>query len=161
MNARALPKGDSESVSRQGTLDGIVAVLPQVLPLTNAGLLDHIIELVVCEDEVCCFCSVACHRSMVDAPPEALMEVVQVRRMCHQRSMELVVATCVVPHCTKPLIGTTLCHSRSPHNWTCDDSLPCACHNLISYYFYVGISTGGPRTSPSPYHILPAFIVRH
>lgn len=53
MNARALPKGDSESVSRQGTLDGNVAVLPRVPPFTSAGLLDYIVELVVCEDEVC------------------------------------------------------------------------------------------------------------
>jgi hypothetical protein len=57
MNACALPKGDSQSLSRQGTLDGNVVVQPRVPPFTTAGLLDYVFELVVYEDEVCppCF----------------------------------------------------------------------------------------------------------
>ena len=52
MNARALPKDNSQSLSRQGTLDGAVVAQPRVPPFTTAGLLDYIVELVVCEDEV-------------------------------------------------------------------------------------------------------------
>ena len=53
MNARAIPKGSSKSLGEQGTLDGNVVVQPRVPPFTSAGLLDYIVELVVCEDEVC------------------------------------------------------------------------------------------------------------
>ena len=52
MNSRALPKEDDQSLSRQGTLDGTVVVQSHVLPFTTTGLLDYIVELVVCEDEV-------------------------------------------------------------------------------------------------------------
>ena len=52
MNSRALPKEDDQSLSRQGTLDGTVVVQSRVLPFTTTGLLDYIVELVVCEDEV-------------------------------------------------------------------------------------------------------------
>ena len=55
MNAHALPKGDGQSLTRQGTLDGNVIVQPRVPPFTTAGLLDYIVELVVCEDEVSLF----------------------------------------------------------------------------------------------------------
>ena len=52
MNAYALPKDDGKSLSWQGTLDGSVIVQPCVPPFTTIGLLDYIIELAVCEDEV-------------------------------------------------------------------------------------------------------------
>jgi hypothetical protein len=52
MNVRALPKGDGQSLDKQGTLDGNVIVQPRVPPFTTAGLLDYIVELVVCEDKV-------------------------------------------------------------------------------------------------------------
>ena len=55
MNSRALPKDDNQSLSRQGTLDSTVVVQSHVPPFTTAGLLDYIVELVVCEDEVCRF----------------------------------------------------------------------------------------------------------
>jgi len=44
MNARARPKGTVNPVSRQGTLDGNVAVLPRVPPLPSAGLLDILLS---------------------------------------------------------------------------------------------------------------------
>lgn len=37
---------------RQGTLDDIVTWEPKVPAFTTNGLLDHVVELVVCEDEV-------------------------------------------------------------------------------------------------------------
>ena len=52
MNAHVLPKDDGNSLSWQGTLDGSVIVQPHVPPFTTIGLLDYIVELVVCEDEV-------------------------------------------------------------------------------------------------------------
>ena len=52
MNAHALPKDDGKSLSQQGTLDGSVIVQPRVPPFTTIGLLDYIVELVVCEDKV-------------------------------------------------------------------------------------------------------------
>jgi len=36
----------------QSTLDGVVSTQPRVPQFTTAGLLDYIVELVVCEDEV-------------------------------------------------------------------------------------------------------------
>jgi hypothetical protein len=52
MNLHALPKEDDQSLSRHGILDGMVVVQSHVPPFTTAGLLDYIVELVVCEDEV-------------------------------------------------------------------------------------------------------------
>jgi hypothetical protein len=52
MNSRALPKDDNQTLSRQGTLDNAMVVQSRVPPFTTAGLLDYIVELVVCEDEV-------------------------------------------------------------------------------------------------------------
>jgi hypothetical protein len=60
MNAHALPKGSAESLGGQGTLDGNVVVQPRVPPFTSVGLLDYIVELVVCEDEVHFPCFNAC-----------------------------------------------------------------------------------------------------
>ena len=39
--------------SRQTSLDGVVSHEARTPAFTNAGLLDFIIELIVCEDEVC------------------------------------------------------------------------------------------------------------
>ena len=36
----------------QTSLDGVVRHEPKVPPFMNMGLIDHIIELIVCEDEV-------------------------------------------------------------------------------------------------------------
>ena len=36
----------------QTTLDGSISTLPRIPQFTVAGLLDHIVEFVVCEDEV-------------------------------------------------------------------------------------------------------------
>jgi hypothetical protein len=49
----ALPNrlGRSFSLS-QTTLDGVVSTRPRVPQFTTAGLLDYIIELVVCKDKV-------------------------------------------------------------------------------------------------------------
>jgi hypothetical protein len=52
MNSRALPKDDNQTLSRQGTLNDAIVVQSRVPPFTAAGLLDYIVELVVCEDEV-------------------------------------------------------------------------------------------------------------
>ena len=51
MNSRALPKDDMRTLSRQETLDDTVVVQSCVPHFTTAGLLDYIVELVVCEDE--------------------------------------------------------------------------------------------------------------
>lgn len=37
--------------SSQGTLDGVAQ--PRAVPFTNAGLLDHLVQLIVAEDKVC------------------------------------------------------------------------------------------------------------
>jgi len=60
VNACVIPKGNSKSLGEQGTLNGNVVVQPRVPPFTSAGLLDYIVELVVCEDEVCFPCFNAC-----------------------------------------------------------------------------------------------------
>lgn len=52
MNTCGLPKDDGKSLSWQGTLDSSVIVQPHVPPFTTVGLLDYIVELVVCKDEV-------------------------------------------------------------------------------------------------------------
>ncbi|KAF8811331.1 hypothetical protein BYT27DRAFT_7089668, partial [Phlegmacium glaucopus] len=50
MNERANPK-PSGSLDRQGTLDAIVTKEPRAPTFTTSGLLDYIVELVVCEDK--------------------------------------------------------------------------------------------------------------
>ena len=52
MNSRALPKDDNQTLSRLGTLDNTMVVQSRVPPFTTAGLLNYIVELVVCEDEI-------------------------------------------------------------------------------------------------------------
>jgi hypothetical protein len=42
----------SPSSLTQTTLDCVISTRPRVLQFTTAGLLDYIVELVVCEDEV-------------------------------------------------------------------------------------------------------------
>jgi hypothetical protein len=39
----------------QSSLDSIVSVEPRRPPFTTQGLLDYVVELVVCEDEVCLY----------------------------------------------------------------------------------------------------------
>ena len=68
MNERAIPKADNtlirhvpESdlfyfsqiwVNRQGSLDGVVVRQDRTPAFTTDGLLDYIVELIVCEDKV-------------------------------------------------------------------------------------------------------------
>ncbi|KAG1893156.1 uncharacterized protein F5891DRAFT_1196785 [Suillus fuscotomentosus] len=50
MHARACPKPDG-TLQSQGSLDGIVVHQPRAPVFTTSGLLDYIVELVVCEDK--------------------------------------------------------------------------------------------------------------
>lgn len=52
MHPRALPKEDASSLSRQGTLDGIVVSKPRIPEFTTQGLLDYAVEFAVSEDQV-------------------------------------------------------------------------------------------------------------
>jgi len=51
MHPRAIPRDYKMADSEQTTLDNVLT--PKVPAFTKSGLLDHIIELVVSEDEVC------------------------------------------------------------------------------------------------------------
>jgi hypothetical protein len=50
-NARALTNDSSDGLL-QGSLNSVVNREPRRPPFTTRGLIDHIVELIVCEDEV-------------------------------------------------------------------------------------------------------------
>jgi hypothetical protein len=45
----------------QSSLDDIITCQQKIPNFTNLGLLDHIIELIICEDEVMCNYTAPCH----------------------------------------------------------------------------------------------------
>ena len=52
-NLQAIQRLERNSGLYQSSLDSIVSREPKKPPFTKRGLLDYIIQLIVCEDEVC------------------------------------------------------------------------------------------------------------
>ena len=52
MHDRVIPDAEPESKMKQGTLDSVIIWEARILAFSTKGLLDYIVELIVCEDKV-------------------------------------------------------------------------------------------------------------
>ena len=52
-NLQAIQRSEHNGGLYQSSLDSIVSHEPKKPPFTKCGLLDYIVQLIVCEDEVC------------------------------------------------------------------------------------------------------------